>query len=532
MKLETLAVWMSPVSVAMSSLAVLLVYLAIPSAHDRAVKHLPAPEKDYPILGHTLEILKAQKSRKSLDWVLKYCRKFQGKPWRFRIFGRHSTIVVCSPQIFEDVQKTQFDAFDKSPRVSEAMYDVLGQGIFAISGPLWQHQRKTASHLFTTQMVQYAMEEVVPKKLEMLMKRLNEICAGEEKSSKVVDMKRMMNMYTMDVFAQVGFDVDVQSVESGQNAELMESLDRISRRVLERIQQPAWVWKLQRWLNVGAEKHLAKDVKLVDNLVFGVISRSIETKKQQEAKTSSRKDLISLFIEKSEIEYTKGVHTQNDVKLMRDFVLSFLVAGRETTATAMSWVILMFNRYPNVLKRVRQELVDKFPDLTSDNLHVLNLENLCQLVYLEAVVRETLRLFPVAPVSGRSTTRDVWLCEGTFVKAGTRVIMPHYAMGRMSTVWGPDVEEFKPERWIEPISGKIKIVSPFKFSVFLGGPRICLGMKFALAEIKLTLAKLVSKFEFRTVKDPFDFTYCSTITLQIKGPVDVIVSRIESKLIS
>ncbi|KAL4096261.1 hypothetical protein PRIC1_009623 [Phytophthora ramorum] len=526
MKLEAMTAWVSPASVAATCVAALLVYLATPSAHDRAVKHLPGPDGDLPILRNTLEIIAAQKSGTFHDWALKYCRKYQGKPWRLRVVGKEPTVVLCCPEAFEDIQKTQFEAFDKSRFVSAAMYDVLGQGIFAISGPLWQHQRKTASHLFTTQMLQYAMEVVVPEKGDELIKRLDGVCLKEKTADRVVSMKRLLDLYTMDIFAKVGFDVDLHGVQSNQNAELLDSFDRMSVRILERIQQPMWYWKLLRWLHVGPEKQLAEDVKKLDDLVYGVMARSIEDKNRQGASQSARKDLISLFIDKSDVEYTKGVHTKKDLKLMRDFVISFLAAGRETTATAMSWVILMMNRYPDVLKRVRQELNEKLPGLASGKLRAPSMEDAQKLVFLEAVVRETLRLFPVVAITGRSATRDVYLYEGTLIKAGTRVVMPHYAMGRMSTVWGPDVDEFKPDRWIDPITGKGKVVSPFKFSVFLGGPRICLGKKFALAEIKISLAKLLSQFDFKTVRDPFDFTYGSSITLQIKGPLDVVVSRL------
>ncbi|KAG1703355.1 hypothetical protein DVH05_008263 [Phytophthora capsici] len=520
MKLEALTAFVTPVSVAASCVALLFVYLSTPSAHDEAVKHLPTPDGDHRILRHTLEIIQAQKSGKFPDWVLHYCRKFQGHPWCVRMMGKHPTVVVCSPEAFEDIQKTQFDAFDKSPFVSEAMYDVLGQGIFAISGPLWQHQRKTASHLFTAQMMQYVMETVVPEKGEELVMRLQEMCKEKE----TVNMKRLLDLYTMDIFAKVGFDVDLDGVKSDENAELLDAFERMSRRMLERIQTPIWIWKLMRWLNVGAEKQLAKDVKLLNDLVYGVIARSIDEKNRQE---SSRKDLITLFIEKSEVEYTKGIHTKKDLKLMRDFVVSFLAAGRETTATTMSWVIVMLNRYPEVVVKIRHELKEKLPGLMTGKMRCPNLEDIQKLVYLEAVVRETLRLFPVVAFAGRSATRDVRLYEGTFIKAGTRVLMPHYCMGRMPTIWGPDVDEFKPERWVDATTGRIQQVSPFKFSVFLGGPRMCLGMKFALAEVKITLAKLLSQFDLKTVKDPFTFTYQASITLQVKGSLDVEVSPVK-----
>ncbi|KAG7378584.1 hypothetical protein PHYBOEH_000300 [Phytophthora boehmeriae] len=522
--------WVSPTTITVSCVAALLVYLATPTAQDRAIKHLPCPSGDLPILRNTVEVIRTQRSGRFHDWVLDYCRKYQGKPWYIRMFWKGPSIVVCSPEAFEDVLKTQFDSFDKSSHVSEAMYDVLGQGIFAVSGPLWHHQRKTASHLFTTQMMLYAMNEVVPSKCKELTTRLDEISRKPIEADRVINFKRLLDLYTMDIFAKVGFNVDLHGVESNENAELLDAFERQSARIVQRIRQPMWFWKLLRWLNVGPEKQQAEDIKLTNDLVYGVISRSIEEKNRKTVSSTSsaeplRRDLISLFIEKSEVEYTKGVHTKNDLKLMRDFVLSFLAAGRETTSQTMSWVVLMLNRYPNILVRIRQELKENLPGLAAGEMCSPSIEGCQRLVFLEATIRETLRLFPVVPMTGRSATRDVHLYDGTFVKTGTQVLMPHYAMGRMSTVWGPDVDEFKPERWIDTDTGKLKVMSPFKYSVFIGGPRICLGMKFALAEMKISLASMLSQFDLKTVNDPFETTYRMSITLQIKGPMDVVVSR-------
>ncbi|CAI5726541.1 unnamed protein product [Peronospora effusa] len=527
MKLEALTPFVCPASIAVSSIAMLVVYLTIPSAHDRAVQHLPSPESDHPILRNSLEIIKAQKSGVFVDWILYYCRKYQGKPWCFRTMGREPYIVLSSPEAFEDVLKTQFDAFEKSPDIFEAMYDVLGHGIIAVDGPIWKHQRKTASHLFSVNMLQYAMEVVVPEMTKELVMRLDEICQKENEAERVVNMKPLLDLYTMDIFTKVGFGVDLDGVKFNQNTEPLNALERVSARILKRIQQPTWVWKLLRWLDVGPEKQMSKDIKVLDDFVYGVISRSIEENRQKGSIASSRKDLISLFIEKFEAEYSKGVHTKKDPKLMRDFTLSFIIAGRETTATTMSWMIVMLNRYPKVLEQVRDELQNKLPDLGSGKMRNPSMEEFQQLVYLEATIRETLRLFPIIVSSGRSATQDVWLDEGTFIKAGTRVILPHYSIGRMPTVWGPDANEFKPERWLDPTTSKIKVVSPFKFTAFLGGPHNCLGMKFALIEMKIAMAKLLSEFDLKTVKNPFDFTYCQAVTLQVKGPLDVLVSRLK-----
>ncbi|KAE8888878.1 hypothetical protein PF003_g26984 [Phytophthora fragariae] len=117
------------------------------------------------------------------------------------------------------------------------------------------------------------------------------------------------------------------------------------------------------------------------------------------------------------------------------------------------------------------------------------------------------------------------MANGLFLVEGTSVHMPHYTMGRMENVWGPDAEEFKPERWIDPVTGRVTPVSPFKFSAFYCGPHACLRMKFAMSEIKITLAALLSRFNLKTSRDPIDYTYRMALSLQIDGGHHCISSR-------
>ncbi|RLN75713.1 hypothetical protein BBJ28_00001804 [Nothophytophthora sp. Chile5] len=525
--------WLStPAVVAVSCAVFVIGYLAAPSERERAVLRLPKPSGYLPILGNTLVVARAQRSGRFHDWILDHCRKWHGKPWCMHVLGKEPTVILSSPEAFEDVQKTQFEAFGKNPAFTETAADVLGQGIFAVSGPLWQHQRKTASHLFSAQMIQQAMEVVVADRCEALVKRLDSVARQAHASDRVVSLKPVLDLFTMDVFAKVGFGVDLHGIETNRNFELLDAFERSFIRALERFQEPRWYWRLLRFLNRGPEKQLAKDMKHINDMVYGVIARSMEEKINGGTGATvdehARKDLISLFLDKASVDYANGEQTATDPKLMRDFAVSFLAAGRDSTSTTMSWFVLMMNRYPKVLARVRQEINEYLPDLATGKQRAPNMEEIQRLVYLDAAVKETLRLFPVASISGRIATRDVTMYDGTFLKKGTRVYMPHYTMGRMSTIWGSDVEEFKPERWIDAATGKLLVVSPFKFSVFLGGPRVCLGMKFALSEIKITLATLLSQFDFETLKDPFDYTYHSSVSLKIKGGLDVTVTQIEA----
>ncbi|KAF4038939.1 Cytochrome P450 [Phytophthora infestans] len=512
--------WPSPAIVGVVCLAFILGYLAIPSAQSRAVMHLPKPPGYLPIVGNTLLVARVQLSGRFHDWALDNCRKYGGKPWCMHILGKAPTVFVCTPDAFEDVQKTQYEAFGKNPLFMEAATDVLGQGVFAISGPLWHHQRKTASRLFSSQMIQHNMDVVVPDKCKELMRRLDLAAQQENDAS----LKWMLDLFTMDIFCKVGFGIEMEGVERLEIIAMLEALQRSSARIVGRILEPSWCWKLRRCLDVGAERQFATDMKRVNGMLNGFIARSIQEKATRN-NSDCRMDLISLYLEQHAVD--NGKDAPFHPKKLRDFLVSFLAAGQDTTATAMSWFIVMINRYPKVLENVRLEIQQKLPDLTNGKQQVPSLEDTHSLVYLEAAIKETLRLFPVAPISGRTAMRDVTMSNGVFLAKGTSVHMPHYTMGRMKSVWGPDAEEFKPERWIDPVTRKILAVSAFKFSAFYGGPHACLGMKFAMSEIKITLAMLLSRYNLKTSKNPFDYTYRMALSLRIDGGLDVAVTRLE-----
>ena len=447
------------------------------------------------------------------------------------VLGKAPTVFVCTPGDFEDVQKTQYEAFGKNPLFVEAATDVLGQGVFAISGPLWFHQRKVASRLFSAQMVQHNMDVVVSAKCKELMRCLDLASEQENSANGVVSLKWMLDLFTMDVFCKVGFGIDMQGMEREPIIAMLEALQRSSARIVGRILEPSWCWKLRRYLNIGAEKQFASDMKRVNDMLYKFIARSMEEKASSDVDSQDdsdpRMDLISLHLEQEAADNGKD----NEIVLtnLRDFIVSFLAAGQDTTATAMSWFVVMMNRYPKVLERVREEMRAKLPDLANGKQRVPSLHETHHLVYLDATIRETLRLYPVAPISGRTATRDVTLSNGLFLVKGTSVHMPHYAMGRMRSVWGSDADKFKPERWIDSHLGRVSAVSPFKFTAFYGGPHACLGMKFAMSEIKITLAALLSRYDFKTLRDPFEYTYRMALSLRIDGGLNVAVSHVTER---
>lgn len=149
-------------------------------------------------------------------------------------------------------------------------------------------------------------------------------------------------------------------------------------------------------------------------------------------------------------------------------------------------------------------------------------------MYLEAALRESLRLNPVIPLIAKEANRDTMLCDGTVVKKGTRLYIPSLALGRMTRVWGADAAEYKPERWLatDETTGTHRLcsVSAFQFPAFHSGPRICLGMRFAMVEVKVVMAFVLSKFALRTTRDPREHSYDIASSLALKHPLTVAVT--------
>lgn len=503
----------SPAAVGWACAALLLGYVAWPSEQERCVQYLPTPKYCLPVFRNTLYVLLRQ-TRRIYDFLLEESQRHGGRPWRLKVLGRPPTVVFADERAAEDIFKTQFEHFVKGPFTSLALEDVLGQGIFAVDGAKWLHQRKTASHLFSLQMMRGSMEQVVRDHTTLLCERLAQLA----KTNEVVNFKRLLDVFTMDIFTKIGFDVDVQGLQSPlEHHAFLDAFERASQLILFRLQQPMWFWRLKQWLSLGLERQMKKDLQLINGTIYDIISKSIEAKTQD----ASRKDLISLFLEKEGVTYANGERAAPDPHRIRDMTISFIAAGRDTTSAAMSWFLLMMNRHPEALEKIRLEIAEQLPALAQGQVAVPSMADVEKLTYLEAAIRENLRLNPVVAITTRTAAKDTIMYDGTLIKEGTRVVLSAYTMGRLETVWGPDAAQYKPERWIDAETGRLLHVSPFKFSVFLAGPRMCLGMKFAMMEMKIALAAVLANFDVVTVRDPFAFTYRASVTNSIRGPLEV-----------
>ena len=227
---------------------------------------------------------------------------------------------------------------------------------------------------------------------------------------------------------------------------------------------------------------------------------------------SQRPDLLSMFISAND---ANGEPLLPSDQYLRDVMLNFLIAGRDTTAVALTWLFLELSRHPEVVAKIRLELrevLDGHPP-TFDECNQ-------KLPYLDAVVLESLRLYPPVPKDAKMAVADDTLPDGTFIPAGTSIVYIIYAMGRLERIWGPDAAVFRPERMLDA-----GIPNAYKYPVFNAGPRVCLGRQMALLEIKVAVWALLPHFDFEHQGPPKPVPSVS-ITMPMVGGLPMLVTAV------
>ena len=391
-------------------------------------------------------------------------------------FPGRDLFVVHDPELMEEVLIKRHHDFIKD-KFTRALSDSLGNGLLLSEGDLWKRQRRLMQPAFHKQRIEAYADTMVAEAERTLASWRD----GEQRDVHVDMMHTTSEIAAITMFgAHMG--------DAG--AELSQGVEDVMRRYLglfgTGIPLPAGI---PTPTNLRFRRALSR----LDDLVRSFI----EQRRRSEEPTF---DLLSLLLSAHD-EDGKGMSDQQ----LRDECVTLFVAGHETTALALSYSLLLLAEHPQHMKRLRQELREVLGGRSA------RYADLAALRFTDAVVKESMRLYPPAWAIGREATVDTQI--GNYrVPKGAEVALCQWSAHR-DPRWFERPEAFVPERWLSETERP-----RFAFFPFGGGPRVCIGNHFAMTEAVLVLATLLSHFEVapavtRTLR------FMPSVTLRPRGGI-------------
>lgn len=430
----------------------------------------------WPLLGQLPEVV--FNSRNLLEWAAQKTL-IHGVGYSVTMPGLR-LIEISRPDWIEHVQKTNFQNYVKGGLFQEVMSDVFGQGIFVTDGAAWKTTRQTTARIFNTNNFNNIVTPAVHKTLLSFI----DVLDSYSETQKAVELDVLLHRFTLESFVKMTFSQDMGSLKadfSNEEAEpFAEAFDYVQKQLdLRFILTAIWL-RLGRY--VGNRPKMVAARQTLENYAYQLIdSRTASTNKEKE----TYQDLLGLFM-----GYTdeKGVRMSRSE--LKDSALNLIIAGRDTTAQALSWTFFHLVRNQDVVSNMRAEIDQK---LTAGD-ELVDYSNYKQFTYALAVFYEALRLHPSVPKNAKFALDHDKIPNGPLVQPGDCLRWSDWQMARDPGIWGPDCAQFKPSRWIDS-NGALRQFGQWKFHAFNGGPRICIGMHLATLEAIACLVEVVKRFD-------------------------------------
>nr|XP_043610806.1 cytochrome P450 704C1-like isoform X2 [Erigeron canadensis] len=301
-------------------------------------------------------------------------------------------VFTSDPANVEYILKTNFKNYGKGKHFSDIMKDLLGDGIFAVDGDQWREQRKMTSHVLSSKVLKDYSNEIFRKNTL----KLRNILLEAANTNQIVDMNDLLMKATMDSLFKVAFGVDLDNMSNSteESARFTRAFDDANTLIIRRLVDITW--KIKKFLNIGSEAVLTRNMKLIDEFVYKVIQIKIQ-------QTHSLKDELSLK-KKNDILSTV-IENKQDPKYLRDIILNYVLAGKDPIAIAMVWFIYLLCKHPDIQEKVAEDIkkATHMEEEITNNISNFDARvteaALEKMQYLQAALSETIRLYPPLPLA-------------------------------------------------------------------------------------------------------------------------------------
>ncbi|KAL0947682.1 hypothetical protein HGRIS_013770 [Hohenbuehelia grisea] len=462
------------------------------------LRDMPGPKSSSWFYGNFKEIFKAENSVLHEQWVDTYgsTLKYKG------LFNLNRLYTVDTKALNHVLMNSNI--YQKPAVARRNLSHILGAGVLVVEGEKHRQQRKVMNPAFGPVQIRELTNIFVQKAIKL--RDLWSVESSKEGGTARVDVLSWLSRMTLDVIGLAGFNYEFNALNPDEKPnELNHAFSVMFKAtsqfeifpVLQGFFPILRVIKTQRDRTI--EGATAVMSRIGQQLLASSKKSLAESEKGVHTDSIGTRNLLSLLVKAN----TSAGHLRLSDEDVLSQVPTFLVAGHETTSTGTTWALFALTQALQVQAKLRAELLTVPTDTpTMDELNALP--------YLDAVVRETLRVHAPVPSTIRVAVEDdiIPLSEGwtdkhgvvhneVHVKKGQTIFVPILAMNRSKAIWGEDGHEFKPERWEKVPEAAMSIPGVWgNMMTFLGGPRACIGYRFSLVEMKALLFTLVRAFEF------------------------------------
>ncbi|EKX49432.1 hypothetical protein GUITHDRAFT_53777, partial [Guillardia theta CCMP2712] len=399
-----------------------------------------------------------------------------GSVFCYRLIGISYRLVITDVESLKRVLISNPRDFHKPQTEIRLLRKIVGNGLLTVDGDDHVRHRKIISEAFHFD----ALKNLYPiftSSTERIIRRWKRQVSLQSNKVHEIDLKSEMSCLTLDIIGLAAFGYDFNAIE-GNNSELRQAYLELTPTAGSSL----WMffcrtYPLLYMLDLPSYYRERQAEKVLRSTVKKIV-------RERMAQGGNCKDLLGLLIDATDNQDPDRRLSEEELIFN---VQTFMVAGHETTGNALSWAIYLLAGHRENQEKLRAELSGKLQG-RCPAVHELSDKHL---PYLFAVMKEVLRLYPPAPITFRTTTKDE-VIQGNQVDKGTIMVVSPFLLGRSLELWDrPD--DFWPERWLQASPTKDD-KHPFSWIPFLAGARQCIGRNFAEKEFMAVLALLVQNF--------------------------------------
>ncbi|KAH9885222.1 cytochrome P450 [Cubamyces lactineus] len=479
-------------------------WVVLSRPYRSSLRSLPGPPASSWLYGNLKTIHAEDISAPQERWAAEY-----GSNIVYRDFLGHPRLWTADVRAVNHILTHSVD-YQKPEMGRKNLAKLIGEGVLSVEGEQHRTQRRIMNPAFGPSQIRELTEIFVQKAQE-----LRDVWDGhlaQHGSPARIDVLDGLTRMTLDVIGLAGFNYRFDSLNpNGKPNKLNEAFqaifqppEHISTLAILKSIFPALDIIPDAWSRrVKRARAVMHDIGM--QLVAekkAAIQRELAESKEKGRNDMRNRDLLTLLLKAN-----MATDIPDSQRLSDDDVLAqiptFLVAGHETTSVATTWCLFALTQAPNVQKKLRDELFTL--DTETPSMDELN-----SLTYLDAVVRETLRVHAPVPMSYRMVVKDDIIPvsepfvdlngqvqDSIRISKGDGIDVPILSLNRSKKLWGEDALEFRPERWENTPEAVSSIPGVWgHLLTFLGGPRACIGYRFSLVEMKALVFTLVRAFEF------------------------------------